>query len=94
MGGRISLVGVLSGNITSNIATLIGRYLSVHALLIGSRAHFKAMNRALAANSLLHVIDRVFDSDDALQAYRYLQVRGHFGKVVTSTTISNAERGG
>jgi NADPH:quinone reductase-like Zn-dependent oxidoreductase len=43
---------------------------------------FEAMNRAIVANRLSPVIDRVFDFDQALDAYRHLKSGEHFGKIV------------
>ena len=43
---------------------------------------FEALNRAMAANKLTPVIDKVFSFDEAPAAYRYLQSAQHFGKVV------------
>jgi D-arabinose 1-dehydrogenase-like Zn-dependent alcohol dehydrogenase len=44
---------------------------TVRPLAVGSRAHFTAMARAIAAHRLEPVIDRIFDFDEALTAYRY-----------------------
>jgi NADPH:quinone reductase-like Zn-dependent oxidoreductase len=51
---------------------------------LGRRADVEAMNRALALPRLQPVVDRVFPFDEAPNAYRYFESRGHFGKVVIS----------
>jgi NADPH:quinone reductase-like Zn-dependent oxidoreductase len=51
---------------------------------VGSREMFEAMNRAIAANQLHPVVDRVFPFDQAREALRYLESGAHFGKVVVS----------
>jgi NADPH:quinone reductase-like Zn-dependent oxidoreductase len=51
---------------------------------VGSRADFGAMNRAIALHRLRPVVDRVFPFEEAPDAYRYFESRGHFGKVVIS----------
>ena len=82
VGGRLSLVGVLSGQTKPSMVAIISRYLSVHGVAIGSRAHFEAMNRAMSTSLLAPVIDRVFGFDEVHAAYRHLKGRSHFGKVV------------
>ena len=42
------------------------------------------MNRAIVLHRLRPVVDRVFPFDEAPDAYRYFESRGHFGKVVIS----------
>jgi NADPH:quinone reductase-like Zn-dependent oxidoreductase len=42
------------------------------------------MNRAIAANRLKPVIDKVFPFDEAKAAFRHLEAAGHFGKIVIS----------
>ena len=41
---------------------------------------FEAMNRAIEANRLKPVIDRVFP--EAKEAFRHLESQSHFGKIV------------
>jgi NADPH:quinone reductase-like Zn-dependent oxidoreductase len=54
----------------------------VRGIAVGSRAQFLAMNRAIEANRLTPVIDRVFPFDEAVEAYRYYQAEQPLGKVV------------
>jgi NADPH:quinone reductase-like Zn-dependent oxidoreductase len=49
---------------------------------VGSRTQFVAMNRAIEANRLKPVIDRVFSFDEAVDAFRYYQAGQFFGKIV------------
>jgi NADPH:quinone reductase-like Zn-dependent oxidoreductase len=84
-GGTVSLVGVLTGlgaRIDPHPIAIKG--LRVHGIRVGSRAMFEDMNRAVAANGLKPVIDRVFPFDDAREALRHLQGATHVGKVVIS----------
>jgi NADPH:quinone reductase-like Zn-dependent oxidoreductase len=82
VGGTISIVGLLRGTSapveTFRIASKNAR---VHGIEVASRAMFEEMNRAIAANGLRPVVDRVFDFGDAPAALRYLQAGAHFGKV-------------
>ncbi|MCC9600615.1 NAD(P)-dependent alcohol dehydrogenase [Stieleria sp. JC731] len=82
--GRVSLIGVLTGNPEQNpspMMTLFKR-LTVQGIYVGSRQMFEAMNRAIEVNSLRPVIDKRFDFDDVPAAYEHLQSGAHFGKIV------------
>lgn len=84
-GGRVSLIGVLTGfdtKVDPHPAMVKG--LCIQAIVVGSRAMFEDMNRAIAVNGLRPVIDRVFPFDQAREALRHLQGAGHVGKVVIS----------
>jgi NADPH:quinone reductase-like Zn-dependent oxidoreductase len=54
----------------------------MHGVFVGSRGHFERMNTAIAAHRLEPVVDRVFDFNDAPDAYQHLASGAHFGKVV------------
>ena len=43
---------------------------------------FEAMNRAIEADGLKPVIDKVFPFAHAKEAYRHLKSQQHFGKIV------------
>ncbi len=58
--------------------------LCLQAIIVGSRAMFEDMNRAIGVNGLRPVIDRVFPFGEAPEALRYLQAARHVGKVVIS----------
>ena len=40
------------------------------------------MNRALATHKIRPVVDKVFEFDDAVAAYKHLEAQKHLGKVV------------
>jgi NADPH:quinone reductase-like Zn-dependent oxidoreductase len=84
-GGRVSLIGVLTGfdtKVDPHPAMVKG--LCIQAIVVGSRAMFEDMNRAIAVNGLKPVIDRVLPFEQAREALRHLQGAGHVGKVVIS----------
>jgi NADPH:quinone reductase-like Zn-dependent oxidoreductase len=84
-GGTVSLIGVLAGvgtRIDPHPAAL--KALRVQGIVVGSRAMFEDMNRAIGVNGLKPVIDRVFPFDQAREALRHLQRAAHVGKVVIS----------
>jgi NADPH:quinone reductase-like Zn-dependent oxidoreductase len=82
LGGRISVIGVLTGSAQINPNYILGRRANLQGMSVGSTEMFEAMNRAIAAARLKPVIDRVFSFDDARDAFRYLDSGAHFGKVV------------
>jgi NADPH:quinone reductase-like Zn-dependent oxidoreductase len=82
-GGRVSLIGVLSGlGGTVNPLPVLAKSVTMQGIYVGSREMFETMNRAIAQASLRPVIDRVFPFAEAPEAYRYLQSAAHTGKVV------------
>jgi NADPH:quinone reductase-like Zn-dependent oxidoreductase len=81
-GGHIALIGVLAGPAgDTNPHPLMLKGASLHGIFVGSRTMFEELNRAIVANGLKPVIDRVFPFEAAPDAYRY-QKSGAFGKVV------------
>jgi NADPH:quinone reductase-like Zn-dependent oxidoreductase len=83
MGGRLSVIGILTGFTggVEIIPILVGS-LHVDGIYVGSREMFESMNRAIARTKLSPVIDRVFAFAEAPAAYQYLRSGMHFGKVV------------
>ena len=82
LGGRITLIGVLSGAAEINPMLIFSRRANVQGISVGSTQMFEAMNRAIAASGMQPVIDRVFAFEEAPAAFRHLQSAQHFGKVV------------
>jgi NADPH:quinone reductase-like Zn-dependent oxidoreductase len=82
IGGRITMIGVLSGAAEINPMAIFARRANVQGISVGSTQMFEAMNRLIAASGLRPVIDKVFAFDQAADAYRHLQSAKHFGKVV------------
>jgi NADPH:quinone reductase-like Zn-dependent oxidoreductase len=83
LGGRLSLIGILSGfsGGVEVLPILVGS-LHVDGIYVGSREMFESMNRAIARTKLSPVIDRAFSFADAPAAYEHLRSGRHFGKVV------------
>ena len=82
-GGTVSLIGVLTGlegRIDPHPISVKG--LRVQGIVVGSRAMYEDMNRAIAVNGLKPVIDRVFPFEQAREALRHHERAGHLGKVV------------
>jgi len=82
-GGRISLIGVLTGfEGLVNPWPVIARSVTVQGIYVGSRAMFEEMNRAIVQNGLKPVIDRVFKFGEAPAAFEHMAAGRHFGKIV------------
>jgi NADPH:quinone reductase-like Zn-dependent oxidoreductase len=82
MDGRISLIGVLSGNSGEvNPLPLLMKNIRLQGILVGSREMFETMNHAITLHKLHPVIDRVFPFAETKDAFRYLESGAHFGKV-------------
>jgi NADPH:quinone reductase-like Zn-dependent oxidoreductase len=82
-GGKVSLIGVLSGpQGDTSPHSLMFKAASLHGVFVGNRAMFEDMLVAMAINRIKPVIDRTFSFDEAQDAYRYQMEGKHFGKVV------------
>ena len=80
-GGRISMVGLLTG-LPQVGGEVFMRGLSLHTIRVGSREHFEQMNRAMAVSQLHPVIDKVFEFGQAPAALQRLEGGTHIGKIV------------
>lgn len=82
--GRIVIIGVTAGQGVAlpNYGTIIGKNLTLRGIANGSRAMLAALVRAVEANSIETVVNKVFPFDDAPEAYSYLAAAGHVGKVM------------
>ena len=85
-GGRIALVGVLSGfgAAAFNPALTFPKQLALHGIAVGSREHFDAMNRCIEQNGIQPVISDVFALEDTAKAAELMERGGHFGKIAIS----------
>lgn len=83
--GQVSWVGGLAtGQPSIDLNVLRMALATLRLIVVGSRAQFVAMNRAIAVNRLNPVIDRVFRFAETVAAYRYYEAGKYFGKVVIS----------
>jgi len=82
MGGRISLIGVLSGSEGEiNPRSITMKKIRLQGIFVGSRDMFEAMNHAVSLHQIHPVIDRIFPFEDARDALRYMESGAHFGKI-------------
>ena len=83
VGGKISMIGGLSGAATElNPSLILAKRANVQGISVGSTQMFEAMNAAIAVSRIKPVIDRVFGFDDVQAAYRHMASGAHFGKIV------------
>ena len=65
-----------------NPALVMGKRANLQGISVGSTQMFEAMNRAISANEIKPVIDKVFGFDDVKAAYQHMASGAHFGKIV------------
>ena len=83
MGGHISIVGLLDGfDASINTLNLLHQQATIKGMEVGGKQDFETMNRAIAANDIYPVIDKVFPLERTQEAFEYLDKGLHFGKVV------------
>ena len=86
VGGKISLIGGLSGPATElNPGLILARRANVQGISVGSTQTFETMNRAIATNAIKPVVDKVFDFNEVHAAYRHMASGLHFGKIAIQT---------
>ncbi len=84
-GGKIALIGVLSGVVNDlNILPIIMNNLSITGIFVGKREDFEEMNRAISLHQLKPVIDRIFSWENVKDALEYMDSGKHFGKICLS----------
>jgi NADPH:quinone reductase-like Zn-dependent oxidoreductase len=82
-GGKVCLIGVLTGRAgESHPYALMRKGGNLHGIWVGDREMFEQMNRAIGANRITPIVDRVFSFDDTPAAYRHHQSGQFIGKVV------------
>lgn len=87
IGGHIALIGVLTG-IAGAVPTaaLMGRQQRLQGITVGSRSQQQDMVRAFGEAKLKPVIDRAFKLAELVEAFRYEEAGGHFGKIAIQLT--------
>jgi len=84
-GGRINLIGVLTGAAGEvNPLPAVMKGIDVQGIYVGSRSMFEAMNRALELHQTRPLIDRSFGWTDLPAALSYMESAQHFGKIVVT----------
>jgi NADPH:quinone reductase-like Zn-dependent oxidoreductase len=85
-GGKACLIGVLTGRSAEiNPYALMWKEAHLHGVRVGNKDIFERMNRAIDANAIRPIIDRIFPFDEAIAAYRYQDAGNFIGKIVITT---------
>lgn len=82
-GGHIALIGAVGGFEidTMPFAIVQAKRLRIQGVTVGSRANQIDMIRAITANGIRPVVDRIFSLEQLGDAFRHLKDGDHFGKV-------------
>jgi NADPH:quinone reductase-like Zn-dependent oxidoreductase len=81
-GGFISMIGVLGGPVAKlDLPLVVMRNVRLQGVTVGSRNSFERMVDFMETNQVHPVVDRVFDFEDAPEAFEYMEQGKHFGKV-------------
>lgn len=82
-GGHMALIGGLTGfGGGVPVSGLFDKDASVTAYHVGSRADFEAMNRFISGHDIHPVVDRVFEFEEADEAFDFFQNGDYMGKLV------------
>ena len=82
IGGHISVIGILTGlGGQLNIVTALIKQLRLQGVLVGNRTHQQDMVRAIDANGINPIVDKVFSLEDIVEAFKYQESNQHFGKI-------------
>ena len=81
IGGRVALVGLLSGW-PNTVSSMFSSSVDITPIKVGSRDDFEMMNRAIGFHKVHPVIDSSFSFEQLPDALRHLQGGKHFGKIV------------
>jgi len=82
LGGRISVIGNVSGNTADlRIGAVIATRVTMQGISVGSRDDFEAMNRAINLHKIDPVVDTVLPFDVGRAAFDHMEAAKHFGKI-------------
>ncbi|KAL9652192.1 hypothetical protein ABK040_013961 [Willaertia magna] len=85
IGGQVHMIGVLTAGSTSDFDVGTGVLFSsaiLKGVLVGSKAVFESMNKAIEINNIHPVIDKVFGFNQTKEAFQHLLSQQHVGKIV------------
>jgi NADPH:quinone reductase-like Zn-dependent oxidoreductase len=83
VGGKVCLIGVMTGRSAEiNPYALMWKEGHLHGIRVGGKEIFEQMNRAIEANAIRPIVDRIFPFQEALAAYRFQDAGAFIGKVV------------
>lgn len=84
-GGRISIIGVLSGVATDlSLLPILMNGIRLQGVFVGHRDAFEALAQACEVNQLDPVIEHVYPLEEARDAFEHMKSSGQFGKICVS----------
>jgi NADPH:quinone reductase-like Zn-dependent oxidoreductase len=82
-GGTVAQIGVLSqSEQPMPIPLILHHQVRIQGIYVGSKSHFEAMNRAIAATRTQPAVDQIYAFDKAREALKSMETGSHFGKIV------------
>jgi len=85
VGGHIAVIGILAG-ISQDVPVplIFSKNARIGGISVGSREMTEAMCRAIEANGIKPVVDKVLPFTDAVAALELMKGQSHFGKIALS----------
>lgn len=85
IGGHIAVIGLLTGvSQEVPVPLIFSKNARISGITVGSREMTEEMCRAIEANGIKPVVDKVLPFTDAVEALKLMQGQGHFGKIALS----------
>ena len=82
VGAHISVIGILTGlGGEVSIVTALIKQLRLQGLIVGNRAQQQDMVKAIDANGMRPMVDKVFPLESIVDAFKYQESNQHFGKI-------------
>ncbi|HEY0907450.1 MAG TPA: NAD(P)-dependent alcohol dehydrogenase [Methylophilus sp.] len=82
VGGHLSVIGILTGLAGDfSLVTALIKQLRLQGVLVGNRSQQQDMVKAIEANGLRPVVDKVFALEEMVAAFQYQESNQHFGKI-------------
>jgi len=61
---------------------ILAKSIRLQGVYCGSKFMLENLNRALTANNVKPIVDKIYEFEDARQAYHDMEKANHFGKLV------------
>ncbi len=85
IGGHVAVIGLLTGlNQEIPVNLVFGKNARISGITVGSREMTEQMCRAIQANGIKPVVDKVLPFTEARAALELMKGQGHFGKIALS----------
>lgn len=82
VGAHISVIGILTGlGGEVSIVTALIKQLRLQGLIVGNRTQQQEMVKAIDANKMHPIVDKVFPLEQIVEAFQYQETNQHFGKI-------------